>query len=60
MMDALHTSNTSSGGTSFNLTEHSLNKEFIEENMPIYRDVDGTLRFKDSQRMTSIGKNKKV
>ena len=59
MMDALHTSNTSSGGTSFNLTEHSLNKEFIEENMPIYRDVDGTLRFKDSQRMTSIGKNKK-
>ena len=59
MMDALHTSNTSSGGTSFNLTEHSLNKEFIKENMPIYRDVDGTLRFKDSQRMTSIGKNKK-
>lgn len=59
MMDALHTSNTSSGGTSFNLTEHFLNKEFIEENMPIYRDVDGTLRFKDSQRMTSIGKNKK-
>ena len=59
MMDALHTSNTSSGGTSFNLTEHSLNKEFIEENMPIYLDVDGTLRFKDSQRMTSIGKNKK-
>lgn len=59
MMDALHTSNTSSGGTSFNLTEHSLNKEFIEENMPIYQDVDGTLRFKDSQRMTSIGKNKK-
>lgn len=59
MMDALHTSNTSFGGTSFNLTEHSLNKEFIEENMPIYRDVDGTLRFKDSQRMTSIGKNKK-
>lgn len=59
MMDALHTSNTSSGGTSFNLTEHSLNKEFIEENMPIYRDIDGTLRFKDSQRMTSIGKNKK-
>lgn len=59
MIDALHTSNTSSGGTSFNLTEHSLNKEFIEENMPIYRDVDGTLRFKDSQRMTSIGKNKK-
>lgn len=59
MMDALHTSNTSSGGTSFNLTEHSLNKEFIEENMPIYRDVDGTLHFKDSQRMTSIGKNKK-
>lgn len=59
MMDALHTSNTSSGGTSFNLTEHSLNKEFVEENMPIYRDVDGTLRFKDSQRMTSIGKNKK-
>lgn len=59
MMDALHTSNTSSGSTSFNLTEHSLNKEFIEENMPIYRDVDGTLRFKDSQRMTSIGKNKK-
>lgn len=59
MMDALHTSNTSSGGTSFNLTEHSLNKKFIEENMPIYRDVDGTLRFKDSQRMTSIGKNKK-
>lgn len=59
VMDALHTSNTSSGGTSFNLTEHSLNKEFIEENMPIYRDVDGTLRFKDSQRMTSIGKNKK-
>lgn len=59
MMDALHTSNTSSGGTSFNLTEHSLNKEFIEENMPIYQDIDGTLRFKDSQRMTSIGKNKK-
>nr|DAV32825.1 MAG TPA: hypothetical protein [Caudoviricetes sp.] len=59
VMDALATSNTSPGGTSFNLTEQSLNKEFLEENMPIYRDVDGTLRYKDSQKMTSIGRNKK-
>lgn len=59
VIDALNTSSTSSGGTSFNLTEHSLNKEFLEENMPIYRGPDGTLRFKDWQKMTSIGRNKK-
>lgn len=59
MMDALATSNTSPGGTSFNLTEHSLNKEFLEENMPIYRGPDGTLRYKDWQKMTSISRNKK-
>ena len=59
VIDALNTSSTSSGGTSFNLTEHSLNKEFFEENMPIYRGPDGTLRFKDWQKMTSIGRNKK-
>ena len=59
VIDALNTSSTSSGSTSFNLTEHSLNKEFLEENMPIYRGPDGTLRFKDWQKMTSISRNKK-
>lgn len=59
VIDALNTSSTSSGGTSFNLTEESLNKAFIDENMPVYRGPDGTLRFKDWQKMTSIGRNKK-
>lgn len=59
VIDALNTSSTSSGGTSFNLTEKYVNKEFLDENMPVYRDADGTLRFKDSQKMTSIKRNKK-
>ena len=59
VIDALNTSSTSSGGTSFNLTEKYVNKEFLDENMPVYWDADGTLRFKDSQKMTSIKRNKK-